>query len=268
MDCLKINFYSENKLPRISFGEEQIDQRLTGFNSRYTFSAKEKDIETGYSYFGARYYTSDLSIWLSVDPMSDKYPTLTPYNYGTNNPLILVDPKGEEKLIWIDNKKASDKTIISGANKYKDDGAIHIFAHGSSKAMFAVIKWKDQKITNGKQLDNLLSQYSDVWKNRKEGDNSFAKRVSEDLENVTVIAPDQRDYYNSEGEMGTYKAEYADENNEYKRDSNGKIKSNKNSDTPGNWRGFKNGKEIRSYRGDWQPKEKPTLWDRLWNQNN
>ena len=39
----------------------------------YTFSAKEKDPETGLSYFGSRYYSSDLSVWLSVDPMSDKY---------------------------------------------------------------------------------------------------------------------------------------------------------------------------------------------------
>jgi RHS repeat-associated protein len=105
-----MNFYSDNRLPRLStdldsaiqhlhylpFGEEQIDQRLTNFNSRYTFSAKEKDIETGYSYFGARYYTSDLSIWLSVDPLSDKYPNMSPYNYCANNPVILVDPNGED----------------------------------------------------------------------------------------------------------------------------------------------------------------------------
>ena len=57
---------SRTLLPPWEKSEEQIDQRLTSFNSRYTFSAKEKDIETGYSYFGARYYTSDLSIWLSV----------------------------------------------------------------------------------------------------------------------------------------------------------------------------------------------------------
>ena len=45
-------------------------------NSTYTFSAKEKDSETGLSYFGSRYYSSDLSVWLSVDPMSDKYSSL------------------------------------------------------------------------------------------------------------------------------------------------------------------------------------------------
>ena len=65
----------------------------------YTFSAKERDTETGLSYFGARYYSSDLSIWLSVDPMSDKYPSLSPYVYCANNPVKLVDPNGEEIII-------------------------------------------------------------------------------------------------------------------------------------------------------------------------
>ena len=62
----------------------------------YAFSAKERDVETGLSYFGARYYSSDLSIWLSVDPMSDKYPSMSPYVYCADNPVKLVDPNGEE----------------------------------------------------------------------------------------------------------------------------------------------------------------------------
>ena len=65
-------------------------------NYTHTFSAKERDAETGLSYFGARYYSSDLSIWLSVDPMSDKYPSLSPYVYCADNPVKLVDPNGEE----------------------------------------------------------------------------------------------------------------------------------------------------------------------------
>ncbi len=63
-------------------------------NSSYTFSAKEKDPETGLSYFGSRYYSSDLSVWLSVDPMSDKYPYQSNYVYCSNNPLMIVDPNG------------------------------------------------------------------------------------------------------------------------------------------------------------------------------
>jgi RHS repeat-associated protein len=62
----------------------------------YTFSAKERDSETGLSYFGSRYYSSDLSVWLSVDPMSAKYPSLSPYTYCANNPVKVVDPNGED----------------------------------------------------------------------------------------------------------------------------------------------------------------------------
>ena len=73
----------------------------------HTFSAKEKDTETGLSYFGSRYYSSDLSIWLSVDPMSDKYPSLSPYTYCANNPIKLVDPNGEEVYIRGDDVSAA-----------------------------------------------------------------------------------------------------------------------------------------------------------------
>ena len=47
-----------------------------------------------YSYFGARYYLSDISIWASVDPMADDAPGWTPYRYCFNNPIMLTDPDG------------------------------------------------------------------------------------------------------------------------------------------------------------------------------
>ncbi len=76
-----------------------VNCQLSTVNWIHTFSAKEKDKETGLSYFGSRYYSSDLSIWLSVDPMSDKYPSLSPYVYCANNPIKLVDPNGEEVVV-------------------------------------------------------------------------------------------------------------------------------------------------------------------------
>ena len=60
-----------------------------------SFTGKERDEETGYSYFGARYYDADLlKGWMSVDPMADKYPSISPYAYCTWNPVKLVDPDG------------------------------------------------------------------------------------------------------------------------------------------------------------------------------
>ena len=51
----------------------------------------------------ARHYHPPLSIWLSVDPLADKYPGVSPYVYCANNPVRLVDPDG--KQWWIDDKK-------------------------------------------------------------------------------------------------------------------------------------------------------------------
>ena len=95
----------------LPWGEDYVNQRLNDFNGvRYTFSAKEKDAETGYSYFGSRYYSSDLSVWLSVDPMAGKYPSLSPYVYCANNPVRCVDPNGEE-IDWVERTKYGRKEI-------------------------------------------------------------------------------------------------------------------------------------------------------------
>ena len=64
---------------------------------RCSFTGKERDEETGYGYFGARYMDHELmTMWLSVDPMADKYPGISPYNYCVWNPIKLVDPDGNE----------------------------------------------------------------------------------------------------------------------------------------------------------------------------
>ncbi len=67
------------------------------------FTGKERDRETGFSYFGARYYDSDLSgLFLSVDPMADKYLSISPYAYCAWSPVKLVDPTGMDTIVSID----------------------------------------------------------------------------------------------------------------------------------------------------------------------
>ena len=64
-----------------------------------SFTGKERDEETGYGYFGARYMDHELmTMWLSVDPMADKYPGISPYAYCAWNPVKLVDPDGRDVL--------------------------------------------------------------------------------------------------------------------------------------------------------------------------
>ena len=87
------------------FTENTVNQFFSTTSAPFTFSAKEKDQETGFSYFGSRYYNSDLSIWLSVDPQASKYPSSSPYVYCANNPIKLVDPNGED---WFENELTGD----------------------------------------------------------------------------------------------------------------------------------------------------------------
>ena len=57
-------------------------------------------------YYGARYYDPRISIFVSVDPLAEKYPGWTPYHYVHNNPINMIDPTGME----------AEGIIIRGAN--------------------------------------------------------------------------------------------------------------------------------------------------------
>ncbi|MDP2187239.1 MAG: RHS repeat-associated core domain-containing protein, partial [Sphingobacteriaceae bacterium] len=95
-------------LQYMPFGEDLVHQQNTAaYYTPYTFSGKERDMETGLSYFGARYYDAGLSIWLSVDPMADKYPSLSAYNYCAWNPVMLVDPDGRSFELFIEGTEAN-----------------------------------------------------------------------------------------------------------------------------------------------------------------
>jgi RHS repeat-associated protein len=85
---------AEQHLQYLPFGELWVNQQNYYFNSRYKFSAKELDSESGYNYFGARYYDSELSNWLSVDPLADERSWVSPYSYVQNSPVMRVDPSG------------------------------------------------------------------------------------------------------------------------------------------------------------------------------
>jgi len=119
--------YASQHLQYLPFGELFVEQRSTAnYYTPYKFSGKEKDEETSYSYFGARYYMSDVSIWLSVDPMRDKYPNISPYAYCNWNPVKLVDPNGMEWGEPGDEKKqtkdaATAKVFYNAAEKYKNE---------------------------------------------------------------------------------------------------------------------------------------------------
>ncbi|CEJ67962.1 hypothetical protein BN1195_00244 [Chryseobacterium oranimense G311] len=96
-------------------------------HSPYKFNGKELDAETGYYYYGARYYNPRVSLWLNVDPLADYNPfynrehyidgehnagvynsgNLNPYIFTYQNPIKFVDPNGKQNVVT--QKSLGDK---------------------------------------------------------------------------------------------------------------------------------------------------------------
>ncbi len=83
----------------IPYGEIFVEERNSQFSTNFLFNAKELDNETGLYYYGARYLDPTGAMWLSVDPMWEKYVGASPYNYCHGNPIMMVDPDGREDIV-------------------------------------------------------------------------------------------------------------------------------------------------------------------------
>ena len=233
-------------------------------NCTYTFSAKEKDSETGLSYFGSRYYSSDLSIWLSVDPMSGKYPNESPYVYCGNAPILLKDPNGREKINAFGKH---NKTHSDASNRYKDNvPVIHLWAHGNNKMMQTFNPKTDepQFVRNADDMHAFLCEHSDIYQSNSDnnktsilvlhscqtgkGENIIAQQLSSELD-LLVVAPSE-DVYNSTQNAGTAR-EFTCEigvNSTY-TDKNGKTQVGKR----GSWNIYYKGIMVDSFDGHTKP---------------
>ncbi len=91
-------------------------------SSKYKFTGKERDNETGYDYFGARYYDARLGRWGQTEPIYDKYLSFSPYVYATNNPLLLKDINGEDVIVTIEGNsiKFTVNIFYRSYEKFKD----------------------------------------------------------------------------------------------------------------------------------------------------
>ena len=105
----------------VPFGEVFIEERNSVWNTPYLFNAKEFDEETGMYYYGARYYEPRLSLWMSTDPMEEKYPDYSTYIYAAQNPIAYSDPTGME-IMGVTKSDAeefkSDVHLILGDSKF------------------------------------------------------------------------------------------------------------------------------------------------------
>ena len=122
---------------------------------RYGFNGKEKDDRgewgsTNYDY-GFRIYSPKIGKFLSIDPLAEKFPMITPYAYAFNNPIRYTDPTGMEGEDGTDPgkiKKAAKKVAseIPGSEAQCSHGCRELLLEVTgSKELFAKgpIEWNE-----------------------------------------------------------------------------------------------------------------------------
>jgi RHS repeat-associated protein len=99
------------------------------------FTDKKRDAESGLDYFGARYYASNLSRFMSPDPSGLLYAnpfnpqSLNLYSYAQNNPLTNIDPTGKD-CVYLSNNSSSIEEVDADSDTSASDcgstGGTHV----------------------------------------------------------------------------------------------------------------------------------------------
>ncbi len=82
------------------FGMMMPGRKYSSDGYRYGFNGKENDNDVkgagNQQDYGMRVYDPRLGKFLSEDPLTQKYPELTPYQFASNNPIKMIDLDGLE----------------------------------------------------------------------------------------------------------------------------------------------------------------------------
>ncbi len=105
------------------------------------------------TYFGARYYDPNISIWLSVDPLSDEAPGWTPYRYAFNNPIRIIDPNGMFEDGWEVNVETNEATRVNDKGGATEQHITYVNSAGERAPVGTeVIKGDGFSVENGRAV--------------------------------------------------------------------------------------------------------------------
>jgi hypothetical protein len=97
-------------------------------------------------------------VWLSVDPLAEKYPNVSSYVYCKDNPVIAVDPDGKELIFVVRHSNSTTQYTYHNGNFYDsnhnryDPGKSHV-----SLTMYKVLSaYRKTEASGDKKLINKL----------------------------------------------------------------------------------------------------------------
>ncbi|WP_456312906.1 RHS repeat-associated core domain-containing protein [Pseudomonas shirazensis] len=150
----------------VPFGEVFLEEKNSKWNTPYLFTSKELDRETGMYYMSARYQDPKLGIFISVDPLAEKFKGWSSYAYCYNNPVKFIDPTGMSP----DNDYGIDKAGNVSMIKETKDNFDRLYKDGkligkTNKGALAQLNGKnivtsdfnEIKFTNRANLNSFLN---------------------------------------------------------------------------------------------------------------
>ena len=112
----------------------------------YKYNGKELDTEDNLNLYdyGARHYDAALCRWNAVDALAEKYASMSPYNYCSGNPIMFIDPDGNDGKAIVD---AKNFTITINQNFYynQNNRAISYYLDDDEKESVQKFGWSKEE---------------------------------------------------------------------------------------------------------------------------
>ena len=174
----------------LPYGELLVDEHSSSEEMPYKFNGKELDQETGLYYYGARYMNPVTSLWYGIDPLTEKYASVSGYVYCIGNPIKFIDPDGKKvyqgnmiviyyekgKLTVSPKANENTKALFNGMMKTEtgrkqlallvnSPTKIHlIYSHRNTETKTTTTYAKTQQATaDGSSIRLKNNRYSSTW---------------------------------------------------------------------------------------------------------